>query len=349
MDVYRVVIAKPLSQQLAQHIASSDERIQLVYEPQLYPPMRWPSDHFGDPDFKRSQDQQARFVELMSSADVLYGIPDGSSQLLKQVIEANPRLRWVMTMASGGGQSVKAANLSAEQLQRVVFTTAAGVHAANLAEWTLLALLAGAKNLPVLQHHQRQHYWQPQRWPLRMLSDMTIVVVGMGAIGRECALRLRQFGVRVIGVNRSVKQFEGLEKLYTSEQIVAAFNGADGFVNALPGAIGTEHLISREAMAALNPGALVASVGRGTCIDEAAMIDLLKTGHLAFAGLDVTEVEPLPQDSPLWDMPNVLICPHIAANAEQEDERIAEIFIDNFKAFADGRQMRNVVDTQRFY
>lgn len=349
MDQLRVVVAKPLDSDYVQHIRAAEPRIDLVIEPDLLPPMRWPSDHEGDPAFQRTPEQQARFEELVDSADVLYGIPDTKPASLARTVRANPRLKWVQTMAAGGGSQVKAAGLTDEELARVIFTTSAGVHAGTLAEFALFGVLAGAKDLPQLLEHKARHYWSPSRWVMKQVSDMTVVVIGLGSIGQECAKRFAELGATVIGVNRSIKQVSGVSKLFTSDQIVEAAAGADALVNALPGAVGTEGLISREVLEALKPGAIVASVGRGPCIEEDAMADLLASGHLSFAALDVTKVEPLAADSPLWDLPNVLIAPHTAANSEKEDGRIAELFLANVKAFLDGGRMRNVVDTQLFY
>jgi len=252
-------------------------------------------------------------------------------------------------MAAGGGSQVKAANLTKEELRRVIFTTSAGVHAGTLAEFALFGVLAGAKELPRLQADKQRHYWPTSRRTMGMVSDMTVVVVGMGAIGQECAKRFSELGATVIGVNRSIKPVEAVERLYTSDQIVEAAQGADALINALPGAVGTDDLISREVLEALAPGAIIASVGRGQCIEEDAMIELLTSGHLGFAALDVAKTEPLPADSPLWDLPNVVISPHTAANSAKEDSRIADLFIENLHAFLDGKPMRNVVNTELFY
>lgn len=349
MDQLRVVVAKPLAPEYVEQIRAAEPRIELVIEPDLLPQMRWPSDHEGDPSFQRTPEQQARFDELVDSADVLYGIPDTRPSALARTVRANPKLKWVQTMAAGGGSQVKAAMLSEEELGRVIFTTSAGVHAGTLAEFALFGVLAGAKDLPQLLDHKAKHYWSPSRWVMKQVSDMTVVVVGMGSIGQECAKRFADMGANVIGVNRSIKPVEAVSQLYTSDEIVQAATGADALVNALPGALGTEGLISREVLEALKPGALLASVGRGPCIDEDALAELLASGQIGFAALDVTAVEPLPAESPLWDLPNVLIAPHTAANSEKEDARIAELFLGNVKAFLAGEKMRNVVDTQLFY
>lgn len=349
MDQLRVIVAKPLAAEYVERIRNAEPRIDLVIEPDLLPPMRWPSDHEGDPGFERTPEQQARFDELVDSADVLYGIPDTNPVALARTVHANPKLRWVQVMAAGGGSQVKAADLTGDELSRVIFTTSAGVHAGTLAEFALFGVLAGAKDLPQLLEHKSRHFWSPSRWTMRMIADMTVVVVGMGSIGQECAKRFAELGATVIGVNRSIKQVPVLSSLFTSDQIVVAAQGADALVNALPGAVGTEGLISREVLEALKPGAIVASVGRGMCIDEDAMAELLASGQLGFAALDVTKVEPLPVDSPLWELPNVLVSPHTAANSDQEDARIAELFLGNVKAFLEGGRMRNVVDTKLFY
>lgn len=349
MDKLRVVVAKPLAAEIAERIRSAEPRIELVLEPDLLPPMRWPSDHDGDPAFQRTPEQQQRFDELVDSADVLYGIPDTKPSALQRTAQVNPNLKWVQTMAAGGGAQVKAAGLTAEQLQRITFTTSAGVHADTLAEFALFGVLAGAKDLPKLLDHKARHHWSESRWVMKQVADMKVVVVGMGAIGQRCAKRFADLGATVIGVNRSIKPVTDVAKLYTSDQIVEASRGADALVNALPGAVGTEGLISREVLEALNPGAIIASVGRGVCVDEQALIELAGSGQIGFAALDVTAVEPLPEDSPLWDLPNVVISPHTAANSDMEDDRIAELFIANAKAFLDGGKMRNVVNTELFY
>lgn len=349
MQELRVVIAKPLAAEYVERLRTAEPRIDVVIEPDLLPAMRWPSDHEGDPSFQRTPGQQARFEELVDSADVLYGIPDTKPAALARTVRANPKLKWVQAMAAGGGSQVKAAGLSDDELSRVVFTTSAGVHAGTLAEFALFGVLAGAKDLPRLLDDKAAHRWESARWLMKMISDMTVVVVGMGSIGQECAKRFAELGATVIGVNRSIKQVPALSKLYTSDAIVEAATGADALVNALPGAVGTEGLISREVLEALNPGAIIASVGRGLCIDEDAMAELLTSGRLGFAALDVTKVEPLPTDSPLWDLPNTLIAPHTAANSAKEDARIAELFLDNVKLFLAGGRMRNVVDTTLFY
>ncbi|RMI08793.1 D-2-hydroxyacid dehydrogenase [Cellulomonas triticagri] len=343
----RVVVATPLPDDL--HALVVDRTgVDLVREPDLLPPMRWPGDFGGDPAFRRTPEQQARFDALLDSADVLYGIPDVSPAALARTVRANPRLRWVQAMAAGSGAQVRAAGLTAAELDRVVVTTSAGVHAGPLAEFALLGLLAGAKQVPRLRADQRDHRW-PGRWSTAQVADQTVVVVGLGHIGVEVARLAAALGARVVGVNKSAKDVPGVERVLPPDRLAEAVAAADAVVVTLPGTEATHHLVSAEVLAAFRPGTTFVSVGRGTVVDEAALVRAIEDGRVGYAALDVFEVEPLPASSPLWDLPQVLVSPHTAANSPAEERRIAELFCDNVDRFREGRPLRNVVDTHDFY
>lgn len=349
MGKLRVVVAKPLADDYVERLRSADSHVEVIYEPDLMPAIRWPGDHDGDPNFTRTHEQQARLEELVDSADVLFGVVDQDPAQLARAVRSNPRLRWVHLMAAGGGQMVRAAHLTCDEMAKVIFTTSAGVHAEPLAEWALFGLLAGVKDLPRLEADKAERIWPRRRRIVGMVSQMRIVVVGMGSIGQACARRFAQLGATVVGVNRSIKPVEAIERLYTSDQIVEAAQGADALVNVLPGALGTEGLISRQVLDQLAPGAIIVSIGRGHCVDEQTMTQMLASGRLGFAALDVVEKEPLSSHSQLWDLPNVLLCPHTAANSADEDSHIVDLFIANLRAFLNSEQMRNVVNTELFY
>lgn len=347
-DRLRVFICSPLTQENADLIAAADERIDVIFEPDLLPPMRWTGDHNGDPNFTRTPEQQARFDELCDGADALYGIPDTKPEALTRTVRANPGLRWVHTMAAGGGSQVRAANLTADELERLHVTTSAGPHSKTLAEWAVFGVLAGAKDLPRLQAQQRDHVWG-DRWAMRQVFEMTVVVVGMGHIGRQTAALFAALGARVIGVNRSIREVPGVEKVVTPDRLAEVAAEADAMVNTLPEAVDTIGLISVEVLAAIKPGCIFASTGRGNCVDEPALIEALRDGRVGYAALDVFAVEPLPADSPLWDLDNVLVAPHTAALSPAEDRLIAELFADNAVRLLDGRELRNPMDKVNFY
>jgi phosphoglycerate dehydrogenase-like enzyme len=344
----KVAVATPLSEELCELIEAREPRIELVRDQSLLPPMRHPADFSGDPAFERTPEQQRRFEALLESADALYGIPDVDPAALKRVVSGNPRLKWVQIMAAGGGGQVKAAGLSAEELQRVAFTTSAGVHGTPLAEFALVGLLAGAKTLPRLLAQQRDHVWSG-RWEMKQLSEHTVLVLGLGGIGSEVARLLAGLGVTVLGTSRHERPVPHVSELVRPDRIVEAASRVDAVVVALPGTDATQRMLGSAFFDAAQPGLTVVNVGRGTVIDEDALLAALDNGQVGFAALDVVAQEPLAASSPLWDRPNVLVSPHTAALNEAEDLRIAELFADNATRFLDGRPLRNRVDTVDFY
>lgn len=344
----RAVVAVPLPEELCHLIETLEPRVEVVRDQDLLPPMRGPADWTGDPDFERTSEQQAAFDALVDSADALFGIPDVDAAALARTVRANPRLRWVMTTAAGGGSTVRAAELSREGLDRVVFTTSAGVHGGTLAEFSVFAVLAGAKGLPRLLADQRNRTW-PDRWQMRQLDEMTVLIVGLGGIGAECARRFHALGAQVWGTTRSGEPVEGVDRLVPLDRLVDAVGEVDAIVVTLPGTAQTHHLIGEEVLAAVKPGMILTNVGRGTVVDETALLAALDDGRIAFAGLDVFEREPLDAGSPLWDHPNVLVSPHTAALNSNEEERIARRFAENATRLLDGAELRAVVDTVEFY
>lgn len=344
----RAVVAVPLPEELCHLIETLEPRVEVVRDQDLLPPMRGPADWTGDPDFVRTSEQQAAFDALVDSADVLFGIPDVDAAALARTVRANPRLRWVMTTAAGGGSTVRAAELSREELDRVVFTTSAGVHGGTLAEFSVFAVLAGAKGLPRLLADQRNRTW-PDRWQMRQLDEMTVLIVGLGGIGAECARRFHALGAQVWGTTRSGEPVEGVDRLVPLDRLVDAVGEVDAIVVTLPGTAQTHRLIGEEVLAAVKPGMILTNVGRGTVVDETALLAALDDGRIAFAGLDVFEREPLDAGSPLWDHPNVLVSPHTAALNSNEEERIARRFAENATRLLDGAELRAVVDTVEFY
>ncbi|WP_420121934.1 D-2-hydroxyacid dehydrogenase [Nakamurella sp.] len=344
----RVVAATPISEDLIAEIVAAEPRIDFVRDQSLLKPQRFPGDHSGDPDFRRTPAQQAAFEALVDSAEVLYGVPDETPAELARTAAANPGLRWVHTMPAGGGAQVKAAGLPGAALARIAFSTSAGVHAEPLAEYAVFGLLAGAKTLPRLLRQQQERQWSG-RWEMGLLSQQTILLVGLGSIGRATAAKLQALGATVIGTSRHPDPVAGVDRVIHPDALVDEVGGVDGIVVSLPGTAATEGLVSREVFAKVKPGVTVVSVGRGTVIDQDAMIEALTDGRIGFAALDVFAVEPLPADSPLWDDPRVLVSPHTAALNSAEDRLIARLFARNATRFLDGGELINRVDTVEFY
>ncbi|GAB3697575.1 D-2-hydroxyacid dehydrogenase [Mariniluteicoccus flavus] len=348
VDRLRVFVCTPLTDENCRLLVEREPRIDLVVDQELLPPMRWNGDHNGDPAFRRPPEQQARFEQFCLEADALYGIPDTDPAALARTVRANPGLRWVHTMAAGGGSQVRAAGLSDDELARIAFTKSSGPHARTLAEFALFGVLAGAKDLPRLQRQKAERRWT-DRWAMKAVFDMTVLVAGTGAIGSETARLFQALGARVIGVNRSGTPADGFDEVVASDRIAEAASRADAIVNTLPEATDTTGLISADVFARVRPGVIVASTGRGTCIEEPALVEALEDGRVGFAALDVFAVEPLPADSPLWAMEQVVIAPHTAALHDDEDRLIAEMFADNAGRLLDGEPLVNGIDTLTFF
>ncbi|NHU42524.1 D-2-hydroxyacid dehydrogenase [Rhodococcus opacus] len=344
----RVVAATPVSEELISLVIRAEPRIDFIREQDLLPPSRFPGDHSGDPSFSRTAEQQKAFDDLVDSAQALYGVPDETPAALTRTAGVNPKLRWVHTMPAGGGAQVKAAGLTDEQLDRIAFSTSAGVHAEPLAEFAVFGLLAGAKTLPRLLAQQRDKVWSG-RWAMGTVSGQRIVIVGLGSIGRATALKLKALGATVVGTSRRDTAIEGVDEIVHPDRLADVVGDADGIVVTLPGTSSTEGLVSAKVFGAVKPGVTVVSVGRGTVVDEIAMTAAIEDGRVGFAALDVFASEPLASDSPLWTHPNVLVSPHTAALNPAEDRLIAELFARNATRFLDGEELINRVDTVEFY
>jgi phosphoglycerate dehydrogenase-like enzyme len=343
-DRLRVVIATPLSAENADLLRSLEPRLEVVHDQRLAGP---PNDDWMM-GFDRPAELQAEYEAYVDDADVLYGVPDQSGKALARTIRANPRLRWVHTIPAGGGQQIRAARLDRATLDRILFTTSAGVHAEPLAEFAVFGVLAGAKLLPWLLENQAAHHWAGRR-VMPIASDLTVAVVGLGGIGRRTAAKLAALGYTVVGVHRREVDVPGVRSIRGMDELAAVASEVDAMVVALPGTDATRGVIGRSVLQAAKPGMTLVNVGRGTTVDEPALIDALRDGPLGLAVLDVTAVEPLPPDSPLWGLRNVLIAPHTAAISPHEPRLITELFAENARRLLDGEALLNRVDTVEFY
>jgi phosphoglycerate dehydrogenase-like enzyme len=343
-----VVIAIPLNAELVEPIRAADPGVRVAYAPDLLPPVRYRCDHQGVDGFRRAPEDERRWWEMIAGAEVLYGLPGDSPEGLARAVRCAPGLRWVQATSAGAGEQVGAAGLSREELERVTVTSAAGVHAGPLAEWALLGLLAFAKDLPRLLDDQHAHRWG--HYPVGELSGRTLLIVGLGQIGEEVARLAAAFGMRVIGVNRSgTADSRDVHEIHRTAELNQCLPEADAIVISAPLTDETRGLIDAAAIARCKPGTILVNVGRGGVVDEAAMIEALRSGRLAGAALEVFAREPLPADSPLWDLPNVLVSPHTAGLSVREDERIVSLFVENLGRYLRGQPLRNRVDPELLY
>lgn len=336
MSSVAVTIASYLEPEHVDRIRAVDPRVRVHYAPDLLAPPRFAADHTGRPDFRRTPEQQARFLELVADADVLY---DVDRPLAARLPELAPRLRWIQFTSSGVGPFVLAHGLDRPDL---LLTNAAGIHAVPLAEHVLLSLLYFWKDVPARRRDQRDHVWE--RYAGRELRGATVLVVGMGAVGQEVARTCRAIGLRVIGMRRSPVADPAsvhADAVVPPQRLLETLPEADAVVLIAPHTPETERMIDARALAAMKPGAVLVNIARGALVDEPALVAALRSGHLSGAALDVAAVEPLPGDSPLWDLPNVFVTAHSASTVDKENERLTDLFCDNLRRYLDGAPLRN--------
>ncbi|MDQ0663973.1 phosphoglycerate dehydrogenase-like enzyme [Arthrobacter ulcerisalmonis] len=344
-----VAIAVPLEAELVDRIRAVDPSVTVLYEPDLLPPERFPADHAGDPRFRRTPEQEERYWSMLKRAQVLYGFPNESPSGLARIANENEHLQWVHAMAAGAGGAVKASGLDQKTLQKFKVTTSAGVHALPLAEFAAMGILNGFKRTADLVRDQQARNWPALRTPTRLVSGSRLVIAGLGEIGLETARLARALGMTVSGTKRTLEPLEGIDQVTGNDGLAGLLATADAVVNTLPGTPYTEKLFNRDAFAAMKPGTVFVNVGRGTVVDEEALLEALDNGQVSYACLDVFAVEPLPLESPLWGHPKVLVSPHTSALSAAENRLIAERFCTNLRTFLDGGELPHLVDTVHFY
>ena len=300
---------------------------------------------FPDVEFSSPPDRAAAEREL-PEADVVLGWA-----VRRENFATCERLRWVHLTAAGVG-SVLFPELAASD---VILTNSRGLHAVSIAEHVLGVMLALVRNLHLARDAQREKRWtQDQMWleppPLRELHGATLGLVGLGAIGSAIAVRARAFGMRVIAVRRRPSRSAGVvEESWGPERLGDLCAQSDFVVFCAPLTGETRGMLGAAEIARMRPGTFVLNIGRGAVIDEPALIAALQENRIAGAGLDVFAEEPLPESSPLWSMPNVIVTPHISGFGPRLWERAMEIFARNLRAFLDGTPMENVVDKAAGY
>lgn len=344
----RIAVGVPMDPEHLALLRAVDDRVEVDYDPSFFPAERVLGDHHGYTTQSLPPTEADRFYDYLAAAEVVYGVPQMKPSGLKRLLDAAPGVRWVHAVQAGAGAFVTGARLSDDQLARVTVTTSAGVHAGPLAEFAMFGMLAGSQDLARLKRLQAAKQW-PARLLTPQLSGATCLIVGAGEIGKALAARAKAMGMYTIGVKRRVEDVPGFDEIVGSDDLAAVAPRADHLVVTLPGTASTEKLVDGAVLAACKPGVVVVNVGRGTVIDEAALIEALRSGQVSSAALDVFEREPLPADSPLWEMPNVIVSPHSATLDAGEAARVAALFCDNLRRYLDGARLRNVVDPVQGY
>jgi phosphoglycerate dehydrogenase-like enzyme len=270
-------------------------------------------------------------------------------RLTSEQLEKSPQLQWLQT-TSAGVERV----LTLEMIARgIVITNASGVHSVSISEHLMAMMLAFGRCLPLLMKNQQRHTWRDEnlRSEVFELYGQTLLVVGVGDIGIALGDRAAAFGMNVIGVRRrtDLPQPDSFDEIVSTDDLEKRLPEADHVAICLPLTDATRGLVGPKQIQAMKPGAYIYNIGRGPIIDQEALVQALESGHLGGAGLDVTDPEPLPEESPLWDMPNVLITAHTSGSSPVYWERASEIVIENVRRWQASEPLNNVIDIEHGY
>lgn len=266
--------------------------------------------------------------------------PDHADTYMRVVLDA-PHLDWFHTSSAGIDHPVF--SMITDRGARL--STGSGAAATPIAQHVVMLLLALSRDLPGLVADQRSRQWRTDRRFVD-LEERTVGIVGMGPIGLETARLCRALGMHPIGMRRNVRGDEPCPT-WTFDRLDELLATVDDLVLAVPLTADTRRLIGQRELGLLRPGARLLNVGRGELVDEAAMVDALRSRHLAGAGLDVTTVEPLPTESELWGLDNVIITPHVSGETPLTDRRGAALFAENVSRYLRGEVLHNEVTGPR--
>lgn len=281
--------------------------------------------------------------DAVQGADALL-LWDFFSSALKDAWPKADKLQWVH-VAAAGVDAILFDELAASD---VVITNAHGTFDRPIAEYVLAAVFAHNKDLYRSHDLQRERTWQHRE--TRLTAGSNALVVGTGGIGRETARLLSAAGLTVRGVGRTARENDDdFGTVVASSELAEHVGWADHVVVIAPLTEQTRGMINAEVLAAMDPGAHLVNVARGQLVDEAALIEALMSGSIAAASLDVFEEEPLPESSPLWELPSVHISAHMSGDVIGWRETLGEQFKDNAQRWLDGGELVNVVDKERGY
>jgi phosphoglycerate dehydrogenase-like enzyme len=268
----------------------------------------------------------------------------------QEFVPRAPALKWFQQWYAGADWLQ---NYPQAITQPFFLTNASGVHGPQMTEHLFGLLIAWYRKFPEIFAAQKKHEWA--RYVLHtadILHGKTLLILGLGTIGEQVTKVAAAFGMRVIGVRRSPAQGElplGVEKIVSQEYLDTVLPEADIVVDILPYTQKTHHLIGEKVFALMRKTAVFANIGRGPTVDEAALAKALTAGQIAGAVLDVTEAEPLPPESPLWDAPGLIITPHYSGAHKRYDEMVFDLFLDNLKRYNAAQPLLNIVDKNLGY
>jgi phosphoglycerate dehydrogenase-like enzyme len=246
-------------------------------------------------------DHHSRVAPHIVDADILVTF---GPMMADAVLARAPRLKWVQALGTGVDGIADQPSLRPDTL----LTNLNGIHGAPVSEAAFMSMLALSRQLPRSLRNQQQHNWE--RFPARLLKDKTVGIFGIGVIAEELAPKCKAFGMKVVGISSTPRALPGFDQIFARDDLERAVRTLDYLVLLTPYTPATHHIVGAKVLAAMKPGAYLVNLARGGVVDEVALVAALARKQLAGAALDVFGEEPLPADSPLWDIDSVIITPH---------------------------------------
>jgi phosphoglycerate dehydrogenase-like enzyme len=330
MQTVNILVIAPIGEECLKQITAISPRVK-VYD--VFELSR--ADYRGDPA------AQEQFDALLADAEVIFAF-----RLPRDVLARAPKLKWIQVMSAGVDRF-----LAGELRQSsVMLTNVSGIHATPIAEFVISFMLMFVKQAPLYFDLKQKKRWQ--RVTPAVLRSKTVGIVGLGSIGREVARLSKAFGMRVIATRRSAKsgmRARNVDLMLPREQLPQLLSDSDFVAITLPLTPETEKLIGETELRAMKPTAYLINIGRGRIIDEEALIRALSEGWIAGAGLDVFATEPLPTESKLWELPNVILSHHVSGGMEDYNVEATELFCENLKRYLEGKRLLTLVGKKRGY
>jgi len=292
-------------------------------------------------DYQEDPAAREQLDARLAEAEVIF-----TFRFPRNVLSRAPRLKWIQVMSAGVDRF-----LDKELLQSpVMLTNVSGITATPIGEFVLALMLMFVKQAPRFFEMKQEKHWE--RFTPSVLRGKTVGIVGLGSIGREVARLARAFGMRVLATRRSTRRVtraRNVDLMLPREQLPRLLSDSDFVVITLPLTSETHQFIGEAELRAMKPTAYLINIGRGRLIDEEALVRALSENWIAGAGLDVFATEPLPADSKLWELPNVIYSPHIAGGMEDYVTQATELFCENLRRYLNGKRPLTVVGKKRGY
>ncbi|MFC1918763.1 D-2-hydroxyacid dehydrogenase [Chloroflexota bacterium] len=330
MKPVNIIVTKDIGKECLEQINNLSPRIKLTDATDLL-------------HAEQSKDSAAKekLDTLLAAVEVIYG-----NGLPQNLIARAPKLKWIQVTSAGANRFLDKDMVESP----VILTNTSGIHAIPISEFVLGLMLMFVKQVPFLFQTKQEKQWK--RFPSAVLRSKTVGIIGLGSIGKEVARLAKAFGMRVLAIRRSAKtagRARYVDVLLPQNQLRPLLEESDFVVLSPPLTPETANLIGEKELQTMKPTAYLINIARGGIVDEEALIHAIEDKWIAGAGLDVFATEPLPADSKLWELPNLVLSPHISGSMEGYNQQANKVFLENLTRYLNGNKLFNMVNKKKGY